>query len=133
MPAGNISDSSRRIAKNTVLLYFRMFVLMVVGLFTSRIVLQKLGVDDFGVYGAVGGVVAMFTVVTASLSNAIGRYMTFSLGKGDVERLRRVFSTSVTLQLILCAVILTAIIKTHSLKCTPREFAKPKESRPKRK
>ena len=106
MPAGNISDSSRRIAKNTVLLYFRMFVLMVVGLFTSRIVLQKLGVDDFGVYGAVGGVVAMFTVVTASLSNAIGRYMTFSLGKGDVERLRRVFSTSVTLQLILCAVIL---------------------------
>lgn len=75
-----ISENSRRIAKNSILLYFRMLLLMFIGLFTSRIVLQALGVDDYGVYGAVGGLVMMFTVVTNSVSQSISRYITWHLG-----------------------------------------------------
>ena len=62
MPDTRISENSKRVAKNTVLLYFRMFVIMLVGLYTSRVILNALGQDDFGIYGAVGGVVAMFSI-----------------------------------------------------------------------
>ncbi len=103
---GQISERSSRIAKNTVLLYFRMFLLMLIGLYTSRVVLKALGVDDFGIWNAVGGIVAMFTVVSGSITNAISRYITFSLGKGDAEKLRRVFSTSIIIQLLFSAVII---------------------------
>ena len=99
-----ISDKSRRIAKNTVLLYIRMFVLMLVGLFTSRVVLRSLGQVDFGVYGAVAGVVAMFTILTGSMSSAISRFLTFSLG-ADESRLPQVFSTAVSIQLLLSLVV----------------------------
>ena len=77
----NLSENSRRIARNTVLLYFRMFLLMAVGLYTSRVVLRSLGQIDFGVYGAVAGVVTLFTILTASMSGAISRFITFELGK----------------------------------------------------
>lgn len=83
-----------------------MLLLMLIGLFTTRVVLKALGNDDYGVYGAVGGIVTMFTVITASLSQAISRYITFELGRGDRSRLRRVFATSVVVQLIFCGVIL---------------------------
>lgn len=102
----DISANSTRVARNTVLLYFRMILLMLIGLFTARIVLKALGSDDYGVYGVVGGIVTMFTVVTASLSQAISRYITYELGKGDPSKLRRIFATSVVVQLIFCAVIL---------------------------
>ena len=68
-----------------------MLVLMGVGLVTSRVVLRSLGTDDFGIYSAVAGFVALFTVLTASLSTAISRFLTFELGKGDGERLRKIF------------------------------------------
>ena len=100
----DISENSRRIAKNTVLLYFRMLLLMLIGLFTSRVVLQALGVEDYGVYGAVGGLVMLFTVVTNSVSQSISRYITWHLGKSD-ENLHGVFSTAVIMQLIFCAVL----------------------------
>ena len=102
----DISANSARVARNTVLLYFRMLLLMFIGLFTARVVLQALGKDDYGVYGVVGGIVTMFTVVTASLSQAISRYITYELGKGDGQKLRRIFATSVVVQLIFCAVVL---------------------------
>ena len=76
------SDNNKRIAKNTLLLYFRMLFLMFIGLFTSRINLQSLGVDNFGIYNVVGGVVAMFSVLTGSLSVAISRDITFEIGRG---------------------------------------------------
>ena len=79
------SENNKRIAKNTLLLYFRMLLLMVVSLYTSRVVLNALGVEDFGIYNVVGGVVAMFTVISGSLSAAISRFITFELGKGDGE------------------------------------------------
>ncbi len=106
MTGGNISESSRRIARNTVLLYFRMFLLMVVGLITSRVVVRALGQEDFGIYGAVAGVVSLFTVLTGSMSAAISRFITFELGKDNgAERLRKVFSTAVSIELLLSALV----------------------------
>lgn len=98
-------SSNRRIAKNTVLLYIRMIVMMLIGLYTSRVILQVLGVSDYGVYNAVGGVVAMLTVLTSSLNTAISRYLTFELGKGDAEKLKRVFSVSLNVQILIAIVV----------------------------
>lgn len=116
MGSGNtISENSGRIAKNTLLMYFRMLLLMFIGLFTSRVVLKNLGVEDYGIYNAVGGMVMMFTLVTASISQAISRFFAFELGKGsDTARLHRIFATSVVLQ-ILCCIILVIITETLGL------------------
>lgn len=100
-----VSENSRRIARNTVLLYFRMLLLLFVGLFTSRIVLQALGKPDYGTYNVVAGLVTMFTVFTNSVTTAISRFITRELGRGDTERLKRVFSTSVIIQTGLCLLI----------------------------
>lgn len=99
------SENNKRIAKNTLLLYFRMLFLMVVSLFTSRVILNTLGVEDFGIYNVVGGIVAMFTIVSGSLTSAISRFITFELGRGNKEKLRTIFSTSVNIQLGLSFLI----------------------------
>lgn len=75
------SVNNKRIAKNTAYLYIRMLILMVVNLYTSRIVLKSLGIEDYGVYNAVGGFISMFSMVSAALSTAISRYITFTLGE----------------------------------------------------
>ena len=80
MSEGKISERSRRVARNTLLLYLRMLLLLVIGLFTSRLVLQALGEQDYGTYNAVYGMVMMFTLLSGSMSNAISRYMAFELG-----------------------------------------------------
>ena len=103
------SENNKRIAKNTLLLYFRMLLLMVVSLYTSRVVLNALGVEDFGIYNVVGGVVAMFSVISGSLSAAISRFITFELGRGDSAGLKKTFSAAVTIQLILSLVIVVLI------------------------
>ena len=100
------SVNNKRIAENTLLLYFRMLLTMVVSLYTSRVVLGALGVEDYGIYNVVGGVVAMFSMLSGSLSAAISRFITFELGTGNKEKLKRVFSSSVTIQMGLCAIIL---------------------------
>ena len=102
---GHISENSKRIAKNTLALYFRMFLLMAIGLFTSRVVLNSLGVSDFGVYGAVGGIVSMCSLMSGSLASAIGRFVTVELGVKDSVRLGEVFSTSVIVILALAALL----------------------------
>lgn len=103
------SDNNKRIAKNTLLLYFRMLFMMVVSLYTSRVILNALGVEDFGIYNVVGGVVAMFTVISGSLSAAISRFITYELGKGDQSKLNKIFSASVTIQLLLSLIIVILI------------------------
>ncbi len=103
------SDNNKRIAKNTLLLYFRMLFMMVVSLYTSRVILNALGVEDFGIYNVVGGVVAMFTVISGSLSAAISRFITYELGKGDLSKLNKIFSASVTIQLLLSLIIVVLI------------------------
>lgn len=102
----NTNQNSKRIAKNTLFLYVRMLFMMAVSLYTSRVVLQTLGVENFGIYNVVGGVVAMFSVISGSLSAAISRFITYELGKGDKDQLIRIFSSSVTIQIGLGLIIL---------------------------
>ncbi|MBR8724373.1 hypothetical protein IX296_000652 [Bacteroides pyogenes] len=104
----NTSANNNRIAKNTMLLYFRMIVIMAVTLFTSRVILQTLGVEDYGIYNVVGGIVAMFTFISSSLTTASQRFITFELGKGKKGNISNVFSTCLTLHILLA--ILIAII-----------------------
>ncbi len=100
------SSNNKRIARNTILLYFRTILIMFVSLYTSRVVLNTLGVEDYGVYQAVGGVVAMFSVISGALSNSISRFITFGIGKGDKDELARTFSTSILIQIVISAVVL---------------------------
>lgn len=100
------SESNKRLAKNTVILYLRMFLIMAIGLYTSRVVLRVLGVEDFGVYNAVGGFVAMFSLLSGTLTNAINRFLAFELGRGDRAKLVRVFSTSLNVMMMLSGVII---------------------------
>ena len=104
-----ISENNKRIAKNTLILYVRMFAMMLVSLYTSRIVLKALGVDDYGIYNVVGGVVSICSLLTGSLSGAIGRYITFELGKGNKDVLNKVFCTSVIVQLILSLIVIVLL------------------------
>ena len=92
-------DNNKRIAKNTLLLYVRMLFTMAVSLFTSRVILNTLGVEDYGINNVVGGIVTMFSVLSGSLSASISRFITFELGKGNLQRLKTVFSTGVNIQL----------------------------------
>lgn len=94
-----------RIAKNTLMLYIRMFALMLVGLYASRVVLAALGENDYGIYNVVGGVVAMFTVISGALNSAIQRFITFELGKGVQAQLSKVYSTAVIIQLVLALLV----------------------------
>lgn len=98
-------QNNKRIAKNTLLLYFRMLLTMAANLYTSRVILQALGVENFGIYNVVGGVVAMFSILSGSLSAAISRFLTFELGKQDMDRLKKVFSASVSIQILLAVLI----------------------------
>ena len=100
------SENNKRIAKNTLLLYVRMLFMLLVSLYTSRIILKTLGVEDYGIYNVVGGVVAMFSMISTTLASAISRFLTFELGKQDEENTRKIFSTSVTIQLLFCVIIL---------------------------
>lgn len=84
---------------------------MVVSLYTSRVILNALGVEDFGIQNVVGGVVGMFSILSGSLSAAISRFLTFELGTGNRERLAKVFSTSLVVQIIL-ALIIVVLVET---------------------
>ena len=102
----NQSANNKRIAKNTILLYFRMLLMMAVSLYTSRVILKVLGVEDYGIYNVVGGVVGLFSVISGSLSAATQRFITFGIGKQDKEYLSRVFSTSVYIHIAMCMLII---------------------------
>lgn len=99
------NENTKRIAKNTFLLYIRMFINMGISLFTSRVILKNLGIEDYGIYSVVGGVVIMFSFLTGSLSSAISRFITYSLETENSKRLSYIFSTSVFTQLFLAVVV----------------------------
>ena len=101
-----VSSNNSRIAKNTLLLYFRMFITMVVGLFTSRVILDSLGIEDYGIYNLVGGFVIMFNVFRAGLISSTQRFITFDLGTGNMSELRNTFSTSLIIFLFISCVII---------------------------
>lgn len=100
------SQNSKRLAKNTIFLYLRMFVSMVISLFTSRIILENLGISNYGIYNVIGGLIGMFGLLTATLNVAISRFLTFELGTGNTEKISRVFSSSITIQLIMSLLLL---------------------------
>lgn len=99
------SENNKRLAKNTLFLYLRMFLMMAISLFTSRIILSTLGVSDYGIYNVVGGVVAMFGLLSGSITNSITRFLTFELGKKDYLQLQKVFSTSLNVMMVLSLAI----------------------------
>ena len=102
----NSCEKNKVIANKTLLLYFRMLFMMAVSLYTSRVVLNALGVEDFGIYNVVGGVVVMFSMLSGSLSAAITRFITYELGKDNQENLQIIFSSSVTIQRGLAILII---------------------------
>ena len=107
-------SDNRRIAKNTMFLYFRMILIMGVTLYMSRVVLDKLGVDDFGLYNVVGGVVGMLSFINGTLSIGTSRFLTYELGREDKKKLLLTFNTAFYTHLAL-ALILTFILETVGL------------------
>ena len=105
---------NRRIAKNTIYLYFRSFLMLAIGLYSSRVILEALGVEDYGLYGAIGSIVAMFSILNGVLSVGTSRFLTFELGKNDEDKLKKTFSASFAMHLML-AVLLFIILETAGL------------------
>lgn len=101
-----MEDKSKRLAKNTLLLTLRMIFLMLINLYTSRVLLNALGVEDYGIYNVVGGIVSMFSIISGSITAAISRFITFELGKGDKQRITSVFSSAIIIQLSLALIVL---------------------------
>ena len=102
----NTSTNNKRIAKNTLLLYFRMLFMMVVSLYTSRVILNTLGVVDYGINNVVGGVIAMLGFLTGSLGAASSRYITYDLGKGDMDVMKKTFGNILSIHFILAGIVL---------------------------
>lgn len=110
----NTQTSNKRIAKNTLYLYLRMFISLALSLVTGRVVLRTLGVDDYGINAVVGGVVGMFGVIQVCMIGATSRFITFELGRGDEKRLKDTFSTTLTIHIVI-ALILFVILETVGL------------------
>ena len=89
---------SKKIAKNTIILYMRQILIMVITLYTSRVVLQTLGADDYGIYNVVGGFVTMFNVISGAFTVAISRFMAYVIGEGNEKKIGELFSTSLMVQ-----------------------------------
>ena len=100
------TDNNKRIAKNALFLYLRMFLMMGVTLFTSRVILQTLGVEDFGIYNVVAGIVVLFAFINNAMAIASQRFLSFALGKRDDNEVKRVFSMSLTSHIAIAGIIL---------------------------
>lgn len=110
----SLSGSNKRIAKNTLMLYFRMFVIMGVSLYTSRIILNALGVNDFGIYNIVGGVVSCLAFINSALTSASTRYISIAIASGDFNEQKKTFSMTFLLHLG-CASIVFILLETIGL------------------
>lgn len=100
------SEKNKRIAKNTMFLYIRMLFAVCVNLYASRLVLQYLGVEDFGVYNIIGGIVALMMFVNSSMSGATSRFISFSLGKGKADYIRKTISSSIQIHTLIAFIVL---------------------------
>lgn len=106
-----VNTKSKRIAKNTFFLYFRQLLTMLVAIYTSRIILQALGVVDYGVYNVVGGMVAMFSFLNSSLAQATQRFIAYGIEKDNVDEQRKTFSMLLNVH-ILIALLLFVLCET---------------------
>ena len=93
-------DNTKRIAKNTIMLYGRMLFTMIVSLYTTRVILAVLGADDYGLLGLVGAVIGMMGIITSLLSGGTSRFITLALGKGNMDELKNTFSASMAIHLV---------------------------------
>lgn len=100
------SANNQRIAKNSLMLYLRMLFIMAVTLFTSRVILNTLGITDYGIYNVVAGFVSMFSMLSSSLSASISRFLTFELGQKNIKRLEIIFSTGINVQITMSLIVL---------------------------
>lgn len=100
---------NKRIAKNTIFLYFRMIIIMAVSFYTSRVVLDKLGVNDYGLFNAVAGVVGMLAFLNNTLAKGTSRFLTFELGNGNMDKLKRTFSTAFFSHIMLMIIMLVVL------------------------
>ena len=104
MPDNSVNN--KRIAKNTLMLYVRMLFTMVVSLYTSRVVLQTLGIEDYGIFSVVGGIIMMFTFINGGMISSTQRYLNFELATGSEEKLRNVFNTSLQIHALIALAII---------------------------
>lgn len=100
-----LTSDNKRIAKNTVMLYFRMLITMGLSLYTSRLVLSALGVEDFGIYNVVGGVVIMLSFLNGAMIAGTSRFLSFELGRKDYEQLKRTFSATLTIHIAIAGLV----------------------------
>lgn len=101
MVKNNNLTSNRRVARNAFVMSFRMVIATLVGIYTSRVVLNALGVEDYGVYGVAGGVIGMVGFLNAAMAGATSRFITYEMGRGNYDKLNRVFSSALTIHLLL--------------------------------
>lgn len=99
------SSNNKRIAKNTLLLYFRMLFTMIVTLYTSRVILQVLGIEDFGIYNVVAGIISFIGFINGCMTTATSRYITFSLGKGYKKEINKIFNTAFYIHAIIALIV----------------------------
>ena len=85
-------DNNKRIAKNTLILYVRMLLTVGISFYSTRLILANLGVENYGIYNVIGGFVSMFYMVTSTMTQAVSRFLTYDLGKGDLTKLQKTFS-----------------------------------------
>lgn len=101
-----LSNNNKRIAINTIMLYFRMFLTLGVALFTSRVILNSLGVEDYGIYNVVAGFVSMFAFINSAMTSATQRYVTFAIGKDETHRINKVFCTSMNIHILISLILI---------------------------
>ena len=102
----DVTANNKRIAKNTLMLYIRMLFMMGVSLFTSRVILETLGVEDYGIYSVVGGIITMFAFINGGMVSATQRFITFEIGKGNMNKLKSVFSTSLQIHALISLIVI---------------------------
>ena len=98
--------NNKRLAKNTIFLYLRLLLILIISLYTSRVILRTLGISDYGLYNVVGGVVTMFGFLNGTLSTSTQRYLNYEIGKGEVDKIKRVFSNALLIHGILALIII---------------------------
>ena len=98
--------NNKKIARNTIILYIRQIFIMVISLYTSRVILRTLGADDYGIYNVVGGFVTMFNVISGAFTVAISRFMAYVLGEGNERKLEELFSTAMLVQAFIGLIII---------------------------
>ena len=100
-----MGDANRKIAKNTIFLYIRMLILMLVSLYTSRVVLEVLGIEDYGIYNVVGGIVVLFTFINNAMVVSTQRFLNYEIGLNDFDNTRKVFSISINIHILIILMI----------------------------